>query len=65
MIPMVDLQNQDPALRAEIEAGLRAVLDSGQFVLGPNVTAFEQEAAAYLGVAQDRKSTRLNSSHQI
>ena len=51
MIPMVDLQNQDPALRAEIEAGLRAVLDSGQFVLGPNVTAFEQEAAAYLGVA--------------
>ena len=26
------------------------VLDSGEFILGPNVRAFEQEAATYLGV---------------
>src|SRR5262245_38613825 len=29
---------------------MREVLDSGTFILGPNVTAFEEEAAAYLGV---------------
>jgi dTDP-4-amino-4,6-dideoxygalactose transaminase len=29
---------------------LEEVLESGQFVLGPNVAAFEEEAAAYLGV---------------
>src|SRR5262249_15904384 len=28
------------------------VLESGNFILGPNVVAFEQEAAAYLGVPQ-------------
>ena len=26
------------------------MLDSGRFILGPNVAAFEEEAAAYLGV---------------
>src|SRR5689334_12107720 len=29
---------------------MAAVLDSGTFLLGPNVKAFEQEAAEYLGV---------------
>src|SRR5262245_16372259 len=29
---------------------MREVLDSGTFILGPNVTAFEEESAAYLGV---------------
>src|SRR4030095_6870481 len=29
---------------------MREVLDSGTFILGPNVTAFEEEVAAYLGV---------------
>jgi dTDP-4-amino-4,6-dideoxygalactose transaminase len=29
---------------------LAEVLDGGQFILGPNVRAFEQETAAYLGV---------------
>src|SRR6187431_807881 len=29
---------------------MREVLESGTFILGPNVTAFEEEAAAYLGV---------------
>src|SRR3954466_3689518 len=28
------------------------VLDSGTLILGPNVKAFEEEAAAYLGVPQ-------------
>ncbi|WP_373995963.1 DegT/DnrJ/EryC1/StrS family aminotransferase [Moorella sp. E308F] len=31
-------------------AAIQGVLKSGQFIMGPNVKAFEQEAAAYLGV---------------
>jgi dTDP-4-amino-4,6-dideoxygalactose transaminase len=50
MIPMVDLTAQFAGLRSEIERALRDVLDSGAFILGPNVRAFETEAAAYLGV---------------
>jgi dTDP-4-amino-4,6-dideoxygalactose transaminase len=36
----------------EIERRLREVLDSGVFILGPNVAAFEREAAEYLGVLE-------------
>jgi dTDP-4-amino-4,6-dideoxygalactose transaminase len=50
MIPMVDLKTQYAQLKDEIDAGLREALDNCAFVLGPNVQAFEQEAAAYLGV---------------
>lgn len=50
MIPMVDLEEQYRQLKSEIDAGLLAALQSAQFILGPNVRAFEQEAAAYLGV---------------
>lgn len=50
MIPMVDLTAQYDDLRAEIDAGLREVLDGAQFILGPNVQALEAEIAGYLGV---------------
>jgi dTDP-4-amino-4,6-dideoxygalactose transaminase len=49
-IPMVDLSAQYQTLKAEIDAGLATVLNATQFILGPNVRAFEEEAAAYLGV---------------
>ena len=49
MIPMVDLKAQYADLREEIEQGFREVLDSAQFVLGPNVQQLEQEVANYLG----------------
>ncbi len=49
-IPMVDLSAQYQALKTEIDAGLLAALDATQFILGPNVRAFEDEAAAHLGV---------------
>lgn len=48
MIPMVDLTIQYKHLQAEIEPTLTEVLESGRFILGPNVSAFEQEAADYL-----------------
>lgn len=49
MIPMVDLKAQYASLKEEIDQGLHAALDNCAFVLGPNVKAFEEEAAAYLG----------------
>ena len=49
MIPLVDLRAQLQAIRPEIDAALARVLDSGQFVLGDEVAAFEREFAAYCG----------------
>jgi dTDP-4-amino-4,6-dideoxygalactose transaminase len=50
MIPMVDLKNQYLQMKEEIDGGIIEALEKCQFILGPNVTAFENEAAAYLGV---------------
>ncbi|HOI14742.1 MAG TPA: DegT/DnrJ/EryC1/StrS family aminotransferase [Geobacteraceae bacterium] len=49
MIPMVDLNIQYRQLQEEIESGMRSVLEKCQFILGPNVAAFEEEAATFLG----------------
>jgi dTDP-4-amino-4,6-dideoxygalactose transaminase len=50
-VPFVDFKAQVAAMRAELDTALAAVLDSGWFVLGPQVEAFERELAAYCGVA--------------
>jgi dTDP-4-amino-4,6-dideoxygalactose transaminase len=50
MIPMVNLKAQYAELQNEIELGLAKVLRDCAFILGPNVQAFETEAANYLGV---------------
>jgi dTDP-4-amino-4,6-dideoxygalactose transaminase len=49
MIPMVDLKTQYHNLKDEIDRAVLDALESSQFILGPNVAAFEQEAADYLG----------------
>ncbi|MBI1921510.1 MAG: DegT/DnrJ/EryC1/StrS family aminotransferase [Geobacter sp.] len=49
MIPMVDLKNQYLSMKDEIDRGILEALEKTQFILGPNVTAFEEEAAAFLG----------------
>src|SRR6185369_5705910 len=51
MIPMVDLKTQYHNLKTEIDKAVLDAIESTQFILGPNVTAFEQETAAYLGAA--------------
>jgi dTDP-4-amino-4,6-dideoxygalactose transaminase len=38
-------------LRAELDAAIARVLDSGRFILGPEVGAFEDELAGYCGSA--------------
>ena len=48
-IPLLDLIAQYRAIQPEIEAAMRQVLESGQFILGTNVAALEQEVATYLG----------------
>jgi dTDP-4-amino-4,6-dideoxygalactose transaminase len=48
MVPFVDLLQQYHALRHEIDPAIIGVLESGQFVLGPTVQAFENAfASAY------------------
>lgn len=49
MIPMVDLKTQYHTLKEEIDTAVLDAIESTQFILGPNVTAFEQETVAYLG----------------
>src|SRR5438128_906743 len=49
-IPLVDVKAQYAPLLDELKERIAEVLDSGRFILGPNVQAFEEEAAAYLGV---------------
>ena len=49
-LPMMDARRQYAAIKGEVEPGIRQVLESGQYILGPHEQAFEQEAAAYLGV---------------
>jgi dTDP-4-amino-4,6-dideoxygalactose transaminase len=48
-IPLVDVKAQYDPLRPRILEAIEAVLDSGELILGPNVVAFEREAAGYLG----------------
>jgi dTDP-4-amino-4,6-dideoxygalactose transaminase len=50
MIPMVDLKQQYQTLKEEIEQGFKETFENTSFILGPNVKAFESEAADYLGV---------------
>jgi dTDP-4-amino-4,6-dideoxygalactose transaminase len=49
-IPLVDVKAQYAPLLDELKERIAEVLDSGRFILGPQVQAFEEEAAAYLGV---------------
>jgi dTDP-4-amino-4,6-dideoxygalactose transaminase len=49
MIPLVDLTAQYHSIREEIDAAIHVTLESGQFILGPMVSKFEQSVAAYLG----------------
>jgi dTDP-4-amino-4,6-dideoxygalactose transaminase len=48
-VPLFDPRSPQAPLRADIRAAVHRVLDNGQFILGPEVQAFETEFAAYLG----------------
>ena len=50
-IPMVDLRAQYLSLKDEIDGAVRRVIENSQFILGPEVEAFEQEIGGYCGTA--------------
>jgi len=45
-IPLVDLTADHAALRADLDAAIAAVIDSGRFIGGPQVSGLEAEVAA-------------------
>ncbi len=51
-IPLNDLKRHTAPLREALQAALSRVVESGWFILGPEVEAFEREFAAYCGAAQ-------------
>jgi dTDP-3-amino-3,4,6-trideoxy-alpha-D-glucose transaminase len=51
-IPLVDVKAQYEPFLPRIREAIDGVLASGAFILGPNVAAFEREAADYLGVKE-------------
>jgi dTDP-3-amino-3,4,6-trideoxy-alpha-D-glucose transaminase len=51
-IPLVDVKAQYEPLLPRIREAIEGVLATADFILGPNVAAFEQEAAGYLGVRE-------------
>ena len=50
MISLVDLTAQYHSIKKEIDAAVLSTLESGHFILGPQVVKFEESIAAYLGV---------------
>lgn len=45
---MVDLKTQYHSIKSEIDQAVLDAIESAQFILGPNVSALEQEISAYL-----------------
>src|SRR3954463_7266437 len=48
-VPLFDPSTPLEPLRGELDAAIARVLDSKHFILGPEVSAFEEEFARYLG----------------
>jgi dTDP-4-amino-4,6-dideoxygalactose transaminase len=49
-IPLIDLQAQRRRLGAPLEAAIKAAVEGGQWILGPQVAQFEKDIAAWAGV---------------
>ncbi|NES18709.1 MAG: DegT/DnrJ/EryC1/StrS family aminotransferase [Symploca sp. SIO3E6] len=49
-IPILALKPQYESLKEQIQTAITRVVESGQFIMGPDVKLFEQEVAQYLGV---------------
>lgn len=66
MIPLIDLKAQYKSIKDEIDKAISEVLESGQFILGPNVKDLEEEIAAYcetkytVGVASGTDALHLS-----
>lgn len=47
---LIDLPAQQARIRDQLESNLRAVLDHGRYVMGPEIGALEQRLAEFVGV---------------
>lgn len=65
-VQFFDLKPQNAKLRKEIDDAISKVVDSAQFILGPNVAELEKESAAYhgakyaIGVASGTEALHLS-----
>src|SRR5271165_1651954 len=50
MVPLFDLKTQFQSLREEIHEAIDGVLENAHYILGPAVSAFEADFAAYCSV---------------
>ncbi|HTY12635.1 MAG TPA: DegT/DnrJ/EryC1/StrS family aminotransferase [Candidatus Omnitrophota bacterium] len=48
-VPFFDLKRQIASIKLELSSAIDSVIDSGAFILGPNVAALEKHAADYIG----------------
>jgi dTDP-4-amino-4,6-dideoxygalactose transaminase len=58
LIPFVDLKAQYRSIKSEVDTAITRVLESGEFALGSEVAAFEEEFAAY---CQAKHAVAVNS----
>ena len=49
MIPVLDLTPEIELMRADLDKAWKRVIDESRFIMGPDVKAFEEEAASWLG----------------
>ncbi len=49
-IPLLDLKKQYQTLKPAILKAIENIVESGHFIMGPDIEAFEKEVAGYLGV---------------
>lgn len=49
-VPLVDFKKEYREIAAEVNSGIKRVLESGWFILGPEVESFEKEFAGFVGV---------------
>lgn len=49
VIPFIDLKSQYKALKSQIHARINAVLEHGQYIMGPEVYELEEKLQAYTG----------------
>src|SRR6201985_2171357 len=49
-MPLIDLQAQRRRLGAPLEAAIKAAVEGGQWILGPQVAQFEKDIAQWAGV---------------
>lgn len=53
MIPFIDLKSQFKAIEPQIRARIDAVLEHGQYIMGPEVGELETALAAYVGEGRE------------